>query len=51
MEKKSNKIIHYIWFGGNPLSDLTKKCIQEQIEAFGGQFDRNRSGRSYEFIY
>ena len=28
MEKKSNKIIHYIWFGGNPLSDLTKKCIQ-----------------------
>ncbi len=26
MEKK-NKIIHYIWFGGNPISDLTKKCI------------------------
>lgn len=28
MEKKNNKIIHYIWYGGNPLSDLTKKCIQ-----------------------
>ena len=28
MDKKSSKIIHYIWFGGNPLSDLTKKCIQ-----------------------
>jgi mannosyltransferase OCH1-like enzyme len=28
VEKKSNKIIHYIWFGGNPISDLTKKCIQ-----------------------
>lgn len=22
-----NKVIHYCWFGGNPLSDLTKKCI------------------------
>lgn len=28
MDKKNNKIIHYIWFGGNPISDLTKKCIQ-----------------------
>lgn len=27
MDKKNNKIIHYIWYGGNPLSDLTKKCI------------------------
>lgn len=27
-EKNSNKIIHYFWFGGNPLSDLTKKCIE-----------------------
>lgn len=25
--EKNNKIIHYIWFGGNPISDLTKKCI------------------------
>lgn len=23
-----NKVIHYCWFGGNPLSDLTKKCIE-----------------------
>ena len=29
MERKANnKIIHYIWFGGNPISELTKKCIQ-----------------------
>lgn len=29
MENKvNNKIIHYIWFGGNPISELTKKCIQ-----------------------
>ena len=28
MDKKNKKIIHYIWFGGNPLSDLTKKCIE-----------------------
>ena len=28
MDKKNNKIIHYIWFGGNPISELTKKCIQ-----------------------
>lgn len=28
MDNKNNKIIHYIWYGGNPLSDLTKKCIQ-----------------------
>lgn len=28
MDKKSNKIIHYCWFGGNPLSELTKKCIE-----------------------
>ena len=29
METKnvSNKVIHYCWFGGNPLSELTKKCI------------------------
>lgn len=27
MDKKNNKIIHYIWYGGNPLSELTKKCI------------------------
>ena len=26
--KANNKIIHYIWFGGNPISELTKKCIQ-----------------------
>ena len=25
--EKNNKIIHYIWFGGNPISELTKKCI------------------------
>ena len=24
----NNKIIHYCWFGGAPLSDLTKKCIE-----------------------
>ena len=23
-----NKVIHYCWFGGKPLSDLTKKCIE-----------------------
>lgn len=28
MDKKSNKVIHYIWYGGNPLSNLTKKCIE-----------------------
>lgn len=28
MENKTNKIIHYCWFGGNPLSELTKKCIE-----------------------
>lgn len=22
------KVIHYCWFGGNPLSDLAKKCIE-----------------------
>ncbi len=26
-EKQNNKVIHYIWYGGNPLSELTKKCI------------------------
>lgn len=28
IEKLPNKTIHYCWFGGNPLSDLTKKCIE-----------------------
>lgn len=28
MENKTKKIIHYCWFGGNPLSELTKKCIE-----------------------
>lgn len=23
-----NKVIHYCWFGGSPLSDLTKRCIE-----------------------
>ena len=23
-----NKVIHYCWFGGNPLSKLTKRCIK-----------------------
>ena len=27
MENKIPKIIHYCWFGGNPLPDLAKKCI------------------------
>jgi hypothetical protein len=27
MEKQIPKIIHYCWFGGNPLPDLAKKCI------------------------
>ena len=27
MEKKIPKIIHYCWFGGNPLPELAKKCI------------------------
>ncbi|MDO4283022.1 MAG: capsular polysaccharide synthesis protein [Clostridia bacterium] len=27
-ENNNNKIIHYFWFGGNPLSELTKKCIE-----------------------
>lgn len=26
--KKIPKTIHYCWFGGNPLPDLTKKCIE-----------------------
>lgn len=26
-EKQNNKVIHYCWFGGAPLSELTKKCI------------------------
>lgn len=28
IDKLPNKIIHYCWFGGNPLSELTKKCIE-----------------------
>ncbi|MDD3304269.1 MAG: capsular polysaccharide synthesis protein, partial [Clostridia bacterium] len=24
----NNKVIHYCWFGGNPLSDFVKKCIE-----------------------
>lgn len=31
MEKKNSdipKIIHYCWFGNNPLSDMAKKCIE-----------------------
>lgn len=28
IENLPNKIIHYCWFGGNPLSELTKKCIE-----------------------
>ena len=27
MEKKVPKVIHYCWFGGNPLPELAKKCI------------------------
>ena len=27
-EGTNNKIIHYFWFGNNPLTDLTKKCIE-----------------------
>ena len=27
VENIPNKVIHYCWFGGNPLSELTKKCI------------------------
>ena len=27
MEKQIPKIIHYCWFGGNPLPELAKKCI------------------------
>lgn len=27
VENLPNKVIHYCWFGGNPLSELTKKCI------------------------
>ena len=26
-KKQNNKVIHYCWFGGAPLSELTKKCI------------------------
>ena len=26
------KIIHYCWFGGNPLPDLAVKCIESQID-------------------
>lgn len=25
---KGNKVIHYCWYGGKPLSELTKKCIK-----------------------
>lgn len=28
MNESNNKIIHYCWFGGAPLSELTKKCIE-----------------------
>lgn len=28
MEKKIPKKIHYCWFGGNPLPELTKQCIE-----------------------
>ena len=28
MEQKIPKIIHYCWFGGNPLPELTIKCIE-----------------------
>lgn len=28
IENLPNKIIHYCWFGGKPLSELTKKCIE-----------------------
>ena len=28
MEQKIPKIIHYCWFGGNPLPELTLKCIE-----------------------
>ena len=28
MEQKIPKIIHYCWFGGNPLPDAAKKCIE-----------------------
>ena len=27
MEKQIPKVIHYCWFGGNPLPELAKKCI------------------------
>lgn len=27
MEKEIPKIIHYCWFGGNPLPEMAKKCI------------------------
>lgn len=27
MENKIPKVIHYCWFGGNPLPELAKKCI------------------------
>ncbi len=28
MEQKIPKIIHYCWFGGNPLPDIVQKCIE-----------------------
>lgn len=27
-DKRIPKIIHYVWFGGDPLPDLAKKCIE-----------------------
>ena len=41
MEKKIPKIIHYVWFGNQPLSDLATKCIKSW-EKFAPDFQLMR---------
>lgn len=36
MEKDIPKIIHYCWFGGNPLPEEAKKCIESWQRCFPG---------------
>ena len=34
IEKMIPKIIHYCWFGGNPLGEYEKKCIESWKKYF-----------------